>query len=145
MRAVVDTNILIRALIKPNGTVGPVLSRLALGEYVLIYSEPLVDELVEKLALPRIRNKYSIDDDVVEGVLQLIALRAEPVTPARRVTICRDPDDNRVLEAAHAGQADFIVSGDADLLDLKSFEKIPIVTPFVFLLALDRAQSDHDA
>lgn len=141
MRAVVDTNILIRALIKPDGSVGPVLTRLAEAEYVLIYSEPLLDELLEKLALPRIRDRYNIDNDVVEGVMQLIALRAESVSPAHRVTICRDPDDNRVLEAAVAGDADVIVSGDSDLLDLKSFEKIPVITPAVFLQWLDRARS----
>ena len=60
MRAVVDTNILIRALIKPQGTVGPVLSRLRNDEYILVYPAPILNELIEKLALPRIRRKYHL-------------------------------------------------------------------------------------
>jgi predicted nucleic acid-binding protein len=49
MRAVIDTNILIRSLIKAHGTVGPIISRLRDGDYSLVYSAPLVDELVAKL------------------------------------------------------------------------------------------------
>ena len=58
MRAVIDTNILIRALIKPLGTVGPILEQLSVGHYVAIYSEALLTEWLAKLALPRIRTKY---------------------------------------------------------------------------------------
>jgi predicted nucleic acid-binding protein len=55
MRAVVDTNILIRALIRPAGTVGPVIRRLRAGDYTLVYSLAAIDELTGKLVLPRIR------------------------------------------------------------------------------------------
>ena len=58
MRAVVDTNIFIRAVLKPDGTVGPIVTRLAAADYVLIYSHELLVELVEKLELPRIKQKY---------------------------------------------------------------------------------------
>ncbi len=135
-RAVVDTNILIRALIKPQGTVGPVLTRLRAGDYTLLYVEPLLDELVAKLALPRIRDKYHLTDDDVETVLALILLRGEPVVPQRRITACRDPKDDVVLEVAVAGEADYIVTGDNDLLVLHPFEGIPIVGPAEFLKAL---------
>ena len=47
MKAVVDTNILIHALIKPRGTVRPILTRLRNGDYALVYSTPLLDELIE--------------------------------------------------------------------------------------------------
>ena len=47
MRAVVDTNILVRALIMPQGTVGPVLHRLRRGDYTLLYSQSLLEELVD--------------------------------------------------------------------------------------------------
>jgi putative PIN family toxin of toxin-antitoxin system len=138
MRAVVDTNVLIRALIKPDGSVGPILARLASGDYTLIYSDPLLDELLGKLALRRIRDKYSIDADVTEGLLQLLVLRGEHVTPSRRVKICRDPDDY-VIEAALEGGAGFIVSGDDDLIVLSGIEGIPIVSPSEFLRELDKA------
>jgi putative PIN family toxin of toxin-antitoxin system len=136
-RAVIDTNILIRALIKPQGTVGPVLTRLRDGDYTLLYAEPLLDELVAKLALPRIRDKYHLTDEDVETVLALILLRGEPVLPQRRITACRDPKDNVVLEVAVAGEADYIVTGDNDLLVLHPFEGIPIVGPADFLKALE--------
>ncbi len=138
-RAVVDTNILIRALIKPQGTVGPVLTRLRDGDYTFLYAEPLLDELVAKLTLPRIRDKYHLTDDDVEIVLALILLRGEPDVPQHRITACRDPKDNVVLEVAVAGEADYIVTGDDDLLVLHPFEGIPIVGPAEFLKALGTA------
>jgi uncharacterized protein len=136
IRAVIDTNILIRALIKPLGTVGPVLRLLQSGYYTAIYSEPLVDELLTKLALPRIREKYQIDDTVVEAVIGLLALRGDLVRPTRKVKICRDSKDDMLIEAALAGNAGYIVSGDEDLLVLKRFESVRIVTPRVFLAEL---------
>lgn len=139
MRAVVDTNILIRAVIKPHGTVGPVLARLAAGDYVLVYSEAMLTELLAKLALPRIRKKYSIDEPVVEATLAVIALRGELVVPSRRLKVCRDPQDDMLIEGAVAGDAKFVVSGDEDLLVLKKFERVRFVTPRAFLEALDAA------
>ena len=96
MKAVVDTNILIRALIKPRGTVGPIMTRLRNGDYTLVYSTPLLDELLEKLALPRIRHKYRLGVNDIEALVALIALRGDLVTPNRSIKVCRDPDDDMV-------------------------------------------------
>lgn len=133
IRAVIDTNILIRALIKPLGTVGPVLTRLRAGAFELITSEPLLEELTAKLALPRIRDKYHLTDEDIEALLALIALRGQIVYPERAISVCRDPKDDMVLEAAVAGEADYIVTGDEDLLVLGDFEGIEITSPHVFL------------
>ena len=65
-----------------------------------------------------------------------IVLRGEQVAPTRRVKVCRDPDDNVVIETALAGQAAYIVTGDEDLLALKRYESVRIVTPRSFLSAL---------
>jgi uncharacterized protein len=138
LRAVVDTNILIRALIKPRGTVGPMLVHLAAGSYVILYSEPLLDELLAKLALPRIRVKYSLDEEVIKGTLALLALRGELVNPTRRVKVCRDPRDDMFIETAVAGNAEYLVTGDDDLLVLKQFETVRIVSPRTFLAAFTR-------
>lgn len=139
-RAVVDTNILIRAVIMPRGTVGPVITRLRGGDYTLAYSQRLIDELLEKLALPRIREKYRLDDQDIDDVLALIALRGELVTPTRTVKVCRDPKDDMFIEAAWAGKAEVVVTGDKDLLTLKKFETVRFITPRAFLELLDQAQ-----
>jgi putative PIN family toxin of toxin-antitoxin system len=136
IRAVIDTSILIRALIKPQGTVGPVLQGLRNADYQFLYSDPLLAELADVLARPRLRSKYGLTGEDVAMVLSLILLRGEPVVPARRINVCRDPTDNMVLEAAVAGQADAIVSGDKDLLTLNPFEGIPILSPAAFLQML---------
>lgn len=139
-RAVVDTNIMIRAVIKPLGTVGPVIVRLREGKYQLIYSQQLLDELIAKLALPRIREKYDVDDETVEDILALVALRGELVEPTRKVKVCRDPKDDMVIEAALAGKAQYVVTGDNDLLTLKEFETIRFITPRDFLDELGRSE-----
>lgn len=139
MRAVVDTNILVRAVIKPSGSVGPVLQRLRRRDYLLLISRATLDELVDVLSRPRLRAKYGISDPVLRAVVRLMILRGELVSPQRRIAACRDPKDDKFLEAAVGGRADVVVSGDADLLSLDPFEGIPIVTPARFLTMLDAA------
>lgn len=142
MRAVIDTNILVRALIMPHGSVGPVLQRLRQGDYTILYAPPLLAELVDVLNRPRIRTKYDLSDEDIKTVLSLILLRGETITPTRTITACRDPKDNKFLEVAVAGQADAIVSGDEDLLVLDPFEGIPIISPAEFLKLLDKEDAD---
>jgi putative PIN family toxin of toxin-antitoxin system len=137
MRAVVDTNILVRAVIQPAGAVGPVLMRLRQGDYTLLYAQPLLEELVDVLNRPRIRDKYQLTDQDIQAVIGLILLRGEAVLPQERITACRDPKDDKFLEVAVAGEADVIISGDDDLLVLHPFAGIPILSPSAFLRMLD--------
>jgi putative PIN family toxin of toxin-antitoxin system len=137
MRAVVDTNILVRAVIKPSGSVGPVVQRLRRRDYSLLISRATLDELVDVLNRPHLRAKYGINDPVLRAVIRLVVLRSEMVSPQRRITVCRDPRDDMFLEVAVGGHADVIVSGDEDLLSLDPFEGIPIVAPAHFLTMLD--------
>lgn len=135
MRAVVDTNILIRALIKPYGTVGPVIAHLRDGDFVIVYSSPLLNELA-KLALPRIRVKYRVQTEQVEALVSIVVLRGERVIPTHQIKLCRTPKDDMFIEAALAGQAPFVVTGDEDLLSLKRFENVRFITPSAFLATL---------
>jgi uncharacterized protein len=137
IRAVIDTNVLIRAAIRPQGTIGPITRRLREGAYLLIIFEWLFDELMGKLNEPRIGRKYHLDDQAIKDFLAELAVSSEPVTPSRVISVCRDVDDNHVLEAAVAGKSDYIVTRDEDLLVRDPFEGIPIVRPHVFLAALN--------
>lgn len=140
IRAVIDTSILIRAIIKPLGSVGPIVTRLRDGAYQAVYSFPLLVELVTTLSLPRIRRKYHFTETDIATVVALLLTRGILVAPERRIEVCRDQTDDMVLEAAVAGRADYIVTGDEDLLVLGSFEGIRIVGPAEFLRALEEAR-----
>ena len=136
MRAVLDTNVLVGALIKPTGSVGAVLDALRDGRYVALFSEATLEELVDVLARPRLREKYGIADDVVETMLRLMLLRGEEVRPQVPLSVCRDPKDDKFLEVALEGQADVLVTGDEDLLVLDPFGGVSIVSPGGFLARL---------
>ena len=140
MRVVLDTNVLVSALIRPKGTPGLIIHHLRNGDFTLLYSDPLLEEWLGVLSRPHIQSKYHLTHEDVQTVLMFILQRGEQVTPERQITECRDRRDNQFLEAAVAGQADIIVSGDKDLLVLNPFEKIPIVTPAAFLSMLSESK-----
>ncbi|MBW8873698.1 MAG: PIN domain-containing protein [Acidobacteria bacterium] len=60
MRAVVDTNILVRAMLNPGGSVGPVVDFLRDGRYVFLYSEATLNEMIDVLSRPRMVHRYGI-------------------------------------------------------------------------------------
>ena len=136
MRAVIDTGVLVSALIRRQGTTGDVLRALRDGRFTPIYTTDIMVELVDVLGRAPLRAKYHIIPDDITALLNLIRLRDELVAPAQKVTGCRDPKDDKFLEAALATQTDCIVSGDADLLDLTSYKEIPFLRPAEFLARL---------
>ncbi|MFZ5911657.1 MAG: putative toxin-antitoxin system toxin component, PIN family [Chloroflexota bacterium] len=132
MRAVIDTGVFVSALIRKHGRTGDVLRALRDGRFTAIYTTNIMVEIIDVLGRAQFRNKYHIEPDDITALVNLIRLRGEPVTPTRIVTKCRDAKDDKFLEAALATQTDCIVSGDADLLDMSSFEGIPILRPAEF-------------
>ena len=133
-RVVLDTNVLVSGMIKRTGPPGRLLAAQRQRLFDLVISEPLLVELQAVLLRPPILEAiHAVASEIDEFVAQFESV-AIFVTPKIHVdAIARDPADNRVLEAAIAGHADFIVSGDQDLLELVNFESIPIITPARFL------------
>jgi uncharacterized protein len=140
MRAVIDTNILVRAMLKPEGSVGPVVDFLRDRRYVFLYSEATLNELIAVLSRPRMVHKYGLTAAEVEALCALVIRRGELVEPDRSITACRDPKDNKFLEVAVAGKADVIVTGDEDLEVLDPFEGISMIRPAKFLHLLRQSQ-----
>jgi len=136
MRAVIDTGVLVSALIRKQGTTGDVLRALRDGRFTVIYTTDIVVEIIDVLGRAKFRAKYNIEPDDITTLVNLIRVRGELVVPNKKVTACRDPKDDKFLEAAIAAQADCIVSGDADLLDMTPFQETPILRPAEFLARL---------
>jgi putative PIN family toxin of toxin-antitoxin system len=129
LKVVADTNVLVSALIFPGGAPETVY-RLALeGRIELITSRPLLVELGRVLTAKFGWDAVSAEEAVAE--LIRIAHLVEPQQPIAEIE--SDSTDNRVLEAASAGGADAIVSGDRHLLALGSWRGIAIEAPASFL------------
>ena len=127
MRLVLDTNILIGALIT-KGTPPDELYRAWLrGDIELVTSAAQIAELAEVLARPRIRRL--VDADEANAILENLAVRALVLKDLPTVDLSPDPSDNPILAAAIAGNADFVVSGDKKhVLSLGEVNGIPVVT-----------------
>jgi hypothetical protein len=133
MRVAIDTNVFISTIIKPENRVGMVVVRMRNGEYTLLYSQEMLEELTRVITRDKIWKKYKLTDDTFNAFLNSIIEHGERVQVFTVVNICRDPDDNLLLSLALDGKADYIVSGDKDLLDLIRIQKIPIIKPADFL------------
>ncbi len=131
MRVVLDTNTLLSAI----GWTGPpaqILRALLQGKHSIIVSPALLDELTMVLRYPRLRRAATHPS--IPLILAWLHQPQHIVLPHERIhVIVPDPSDNLVLEAAIAGKADVIVSGDRHLLGLGSFQGIPILTARAFV------------
>jgi uncharacterized protein len=111
-RIVVDTNLWIRALLGGPATL-PMLEAWRAGKFLVIISQPLLDELQEVSQRPRLRR--GIDLVQVKALVEQLRWRGLWVEATAVPPRCRDPKDHPVLATALSGQADAIVSGDGDL------------------------------
>jgi putative PIN family toxin of toxin-antitoxin system len=128
MKLVVDTNVLVSAFLW-EGTPGRLIELAGEKECRLFTSRILIDELAEVLQRKKLAKQVQATGFTAEQMLHNYQKLATTVT-ARRLAqqVSRDTDDDAVLACALAAQADLIVSGDDDLLVLKQFQGIRIVT-----------------
>lgn len=131
IKVCLDTNILISAFLflgKPAQVFD-----LAVDEKIVIIASPAIIVEVARV----LKNKFKRDEGYIQKQLKVITDVAEIVTPKQKILKLKHDPDNRVLEAAIAGEVDYIVTGDKKhLLPLKNFQGIPIVTANQFLGAL---------
>lgn len=134
MTVVLDTNVLVAALVA-NGLCRELVHR-AIRLRVLAISTPLLDELDATL-----RGKFAVTASV-SAFLGLFRSSVRVVDPRPLASpVCRDSTDDIVLATAIAAGADVVVTGDEDLLVLRSYEGVPIVAPRTFLERLDGSTS----
>jgi putative PIN family toxin of toxin-antitoxin system len=137
VRVVTDTNVVVSGLLWL-GNPGRLLEAAANGRITLYTSPVLVAELRSTLSYARlakyIQRSGLTPDELLTRYLN-VAIVVEPATVPQ---VVRDPDDDHVLACAFVAQVDLIATGDTDLLDLKAYQSIEIVTPADALLELRR-------
>ncbi len=129
-RFVIDTNVIISALIFSQSTTMQAFKEARQNGLILISAEILA-ELIDVLS----RKKFDryLSREIREDFLASLARETELITINETIDICRDPKDNKFLELAISGNATHIITGDKDLLELHPFRDILIVTPSQFL------------
>ena len=137
--AVLDANVLapaVRGFANPDNTLGELLRRWRDGRFQLVVSQPILDELSRTLA-----NSYfsqSLTDEQRARAVRLLARRARftPITVEVR-SVASHPEDDLILATAVSARADYLVTGDRQLLKLQSYLGVTIVSPRDFLALLE--------
>jgi putative PIN family toxin of toxin-antitoxin system len=114
VRATVDTNIWVSAFLNPHSLPGELVTALQAARFTLVTSEPLLDELSDVLSRPRLARYHRRDREQVVAFVEALRQDAESVALTGTVQVCRDPDDDALLETAILGGVSCVVSGDQD-------------------------------
>jgi len=120
MKVVLDTNVVLAALIKPNGLSALLIKALDRERLTNFTSEDALNELTLKIGLLEERGKIS---STWEEVLAHFLKGSQVVSPSTNFSLCRDPDDNKWLEIAYEAGADYVLTWDDDLLSLRNKDK----------------------
>ncbi len=134
VRAVIDANVYVSALIRPDGTPGRLIERfLRDGAFEVVVSPGVVDEVLRVLTYPKVRKLIRAGAEP-ELWFEDIVVLADMVVGALHVSgVCNDPDDDKYIAAALEGRAAYVVTGDQRFLELREHEGVQIVKPRAFL------------
>lgn len=128
MRVVLDTNIFVSGVL--GGALAEVITRWQAGEFTVVVSDEIAREYLEVLRRPKFGLPAEVRDDIGAYLLQ----NADFVTPTEALHVVPDdPQDDKFIEAAVAGGAELLVSGDRHLLALGNYQDLSIVTARDFL------------
>lgn len=128
IKAVLDTNVIISALFW-RGAPFIILKRSIKGDFLFLTSPAILKEVKRKLI-----SKFKVPKDKTEEYLKILIINSEIIIPQKKLRVVKDdPSDDKIIECAFEGKADFIVSGDIHLKRLKSYKGIKIVSPKEFL------------
>ncbi len=137
IKAVLDANILVSALLTSKGHPARILTQWKIGTFDLVVSPSILQEIARVLFYPKIRKRICWSDSELSDFLVNLTRFGIMVTGEPVVDLLKeDPADNKYLACAQKSEADFIVSGDHHLLELRNYKGTRIITPKAFLTIL---------
>lgn len=126
MKAVLDTNVFISGIFWEGNFCSQIIYKWRMDEFELVSSKEIIEELAKTLN----NFKISMSEDKIQEWINLIIKNAIIVEPGEKIEIIKeDPSDNKFLEVALNGGADFIISQDQHLLKLRQYSNIKIIKP----------------
>lgn len=138
MKVTADTNVLISATFW-NGDSNKIIEKAERKEIELILSKEIIEEFAKVLYYKEIQDKIKNKNLEMKRTIEKIASIATVIEPTERINLIKeDPDDNKILECAKIGKAEFIITKDNHLLKLKEFNGIKIIIPEEFMNALKK-------
>jgi hypothetical protein len=142
MRVVVDANVIVSALITPQGIPSQLFRYWELLYFDMLVSRESLDELARVLNYPKIRKRLRSSDQEIADFLDSYREKAIWVVHHEAINaVVRDISDNIYLEIGVSGYARYVVSGDHHLLELKEFQGIAIVSPAEFVQRMANSTS----
>ncbi len=133
-RVIIDTNLWISFLITKD--LKTLDNKVKTGKIKIIFGLELIEEFLSVASRPKFK-KYFLKEDV-EQIIDLFDVYGEIVQVMSKIELCRDPKDDFLLSLATDSKADYLITGDKDLLDLKTIGKTKIVTMTDYLKKLSR-------
>ena len=128
IKIVLDTNVIVSGLNFPKSNPAKILTLIASGEIINFTSQYIIAETKRILT-----NSFSWTREKVEEAEIWIETFSKSLNPKIRLAVIKDDSDNRILECAVEGKADYIVSGDHHLTDLNTYQEVKIIKPLDFL------------
>jgi putative PIN family toxin of toxin-antitoxin system len=134
IRAVLDANVYVSAAVRPEGPPGQIVERfLRGGAFEIVMSQAIIEEVLRALNYPKVRKYIRPGLDPGLWFEDIVVLSHLVAGESEFEGASKDPDDDKYIVAAIEGRARFVVAGDSDLLDLKEYDGIRILSPRVFL------------
>lgn len=138
MKIVPDANIYVSSLVSQYGNPRRIIDLWLEKRYEVLISQPILEEIERVLRYPRIVKRHGLGEEDITQFVKMLAEQASCVEPLETLQIVtEDESDNRYLECALAGGADYLVSGDEHLLRIENFQGIFILNPTAFLILLN--------
>jgi putative PIN family toxin of toxin-antitoxin system len=138
IRAVLDTNVIVAALLVQLGLPWRILAAAYASTFLCFTSDAINTEVFRTLGRERVRRKYPIEPTEVERLRRFLESRPVHVSITATVQgVATHPEDDLILATAVSAQADYLVTGDRQLLALRTFQGVQIVNPRDFVAILD--------
>ena len=129
-KVIVDTNVLISGILF-GGNPREIINLWLTNKYIFCLSPELKAEVLGKL-----QRKFLLSKEKLQEIEEALEAKSEKYVPHVTVTVCKDPQDNFLLELAEESNANFIISGDKLVLALQEYKNTKIISPKEFIQLL---------